>query len=102
LDSSYSTKKAVNGFEAIEFFTQTGKVTVVAHKYVKEGEAFGLPTSQAVRVGATDVTFNIPGTNNGQVFIQSPTNASYTFRIFSNQGLLVTRPADCIKFYGIV
>lgn len=102
LDSSYSSKKVQNGFEAIEFYTQTGKVTVMAHKYVKEGEAFALPTEDALRVGATDVTFNIPGTNNGQVFIQSQTQAGYTFRIYSNQALLVTRPANCVKFYGIV
>jgi hypothetical protein len=39
-DSSYSAKKAANGFEALEFYSQNGKITVYAHKYVKEGEAF--------------------------------------------------------------
>jgi len=101
LDSSYSAKKVVNGFEALEFHSQNGKLTVYAHKYVKEGEAFLLPTKRAVRIGSSDISFNIPGTDNGQIFIQNPTTAGFTFRVFSQQSLLVTRPAVCIKFTGI-
>lgn len=101
LDSSYSAKKVVNGFEALEFHSQNGKLSVMAHKYVKEGEAFLLPTKRAVRIGSSDISFNIPGTDNGQIFIQNPTTAGFTFRVFSQQSLLVTRPAVCIKFTGI-
>ena len=101
LDSSYSSKKATNGFEALEFYSQNGKLSVFAHKYVKEGEAFLLPTDRAVRIGSSDVSFNIPGTDNGQIFIQNPTTAGFTFRIFSQQSLLVTKPASCVKFTGI-
>lgn len=102
LDSSYSKSKATNGFEALEFFSQNGKLTVMAHKYVKEGEAFMFPTDRAIRIGSTDVSFNIPGTDNGQIFIQNPTTAGFTFRIFSQQSLLITKPAVCTKLTGIV
>lgn len=101
LDSSYSAKKVVNGFEALEFHSQNGKLSVMAHKYVKDGEAFMFPTKRAVRIGSSDVSFNIPGTDNGQIFIQNPTTAGFTFRIFSQQSLLVTRPAVCTKLTGI-
>ena len=101
LDSSYSAKKVVNGFEALEFHSQNGKLSVYAHKYVKEGEAFMFPTKRAVRIGSSDISFNIPGTDNGQIFIQNPTTAGFTFRIFSQQSLLVTRPAVCVKLTGI-
>ena len=101
LDSSYSAKKVVNGFEALEFHSQNGKLSVFAHKYVKEGEAFMFPTKRAVRIGSSDVSFNIPGTDNGQIFIQNPTTAGFTFRIFSQQSLLVTRPAVCVKLTAI-
>jgi hypothetical protein len=101
LDSSYSSKKASNGFEALEFHSQNGKLSVMAHKYVKEGEAFMLPIHRAIRIGTSDITFNIPGTNNGQIFIQNPTTAGFTFRIFSQQNLLITRPSVCMKFTGI-
>lgn len=100
-DSSYNTKKGTNGFEALEFHTQTGKVSVYSHKYVKEGEAFALPTDRAVRIGSTEVSFNIPGTDNGTVFIQNPTTAGFTFRLYSAQSLLVEKPASCVKFTGI-
>jgi hypothetical protein len=101
MDSSYSNKKAVNGFEGLEFHSQNGKITVYAHKYVKEGEAFLLPTRRAIRIGSSDISFNIPGTDNGQIFIQNPTSAGFTFRIFSQQALLVTKPAVCVKFTAI-
>lgn len=101
LDSSYKSSKAENGFEALEFYSQNGKLSIKAHKYVKEGEAFAFPTKRAVRIGSSDISFNIPGTDNGQIFIQSPTTAGFTFRIFSQQSMLVTRPAVCVKFTGI-
>lgn len=100
-DSSYSAKKAVNGFEALEFHSQNGKLTIVAHKYVKEGEAFALPESRAVRIGSSDISFNIPGTQNGQIFIQNASSAGFSFRIYSQQSLLVETPAKCIKFTAI-
>lgn len=101
LDSSYSSSKAKNGFEGLEFYSQNGKITVFAHKYVKDGEAFMFPVSRAVRIGSSDISFNIPGTDNGQIFIQNPTTAGFTFRIFSQQSLLVTKPANCTKLTGI-
>jgi hypothetical protein len=101
LDSSYSATKTVNGTEALEFHSQNGKISVYSHKYVKEGEAFLLPTRRAVRIGSSDISFNIPGTDNGQIFIQNPTSAGFTFRIFSQQSLLVTKPALCVKLYAI-
>ena len=102
MDSSYSAKKSANGFEALEFYSQNGKITVYAHKYVKEGDAFLIPTDRCVRIGSTEVSFNIPGTDNGTVFIQNPSTAGFTFRLYSAQSLLVEKPASCVKFTGIV
>lgn len=102
LDSSYSRKVNENGFESLCFYSQNGKIEVIAHKYLKEGEAYAFPTKYATRVGASDISFNIPGTNNGEVFIQNPTTAGFQFRMYSNQNLLIERPATLIKFTGIV
>jgi hypothetical protein len=101
LDSSYSSKEVENGFETLCFYSQNGKLSIYAHKYVKEGDAFLLPTDRAVRIGSSDVSFNIPGTDNGQIFIQNPTTAGFTFRIFSQQSLLVVKPAVTVKFVNI-
>ena len=101
LDSSYSKSDVDNGFESLTFYSQNGKISVKAHKYVKEGEAFLFPTKRAVRIGSSDVSFNIPGTDNGQIFIQSPTTAGFTFRIYSQQSVLIEAPAKCVKFTGV-
>ncbi len=101
MDSSYSDKEAVNGFEALCFYSQNGKISVFAHKYVKEGEAFLLPTSRAVRIGSSDITFAMPGTDNGQIFIQNQTTAGFTFRVYSQQSVLIETPARCVKFTGV-
>jgi len=102
LDSSYSSKKQANGTEALEYYSQNGKISVFAHKYVKEGDAFLLPTDRCVRIGSTEVSFNIPGTDNGQVFIQNAATAGFTFRLYSAQSLLCEKPAAMVKFTGIV
>lgn len=101
MDSSYSKSEAENGFEALTFYSQNGKISVKAHKYVKEGEAYLLPTKRAVRIGSSDISFNIPGTDNGQIFIQNPSTAGFTFRVYSQQSLLIETPAKCIKFTGV-
>lgn len=101
-DSSYSEGKVVNGSKAIEFYSQNGKLTVHSHIYVKEGEAFALPFDRAVRVGSTDITFNIPGTDDGKVFQQRADNAGFEYRIYTQQSLLVETPAKCVKYTGIV
>jgi hypothetical protein len=101
MDSSYSTREAKNGFETLVFHSQNGKVSVHAHRYVKTGDAFLVPTDNLCRIGSSDVSFNIPGTNQGQVFIQNATTAGFTFRVFSQQGLLCYKPATLTKLYGI-
>jgi hypothetical protein len=101
-DSSYSQSKVVNGSKAIEFFSQNGKMTIHAHIYVKEGEAYALPFDRAVRVGSSDVTFNIPGTDDGKVFQQQPNNAGFEYRIYTQQSVLIETPAKCVLLTGIV
>jgi hypothetical protein len=101
-DSSFSSAKTTSGSKAIEFFSQNGKMTIHPHIYVKEGEAFALPFDRAVRVGSSDITFNIPGTDDGKVFQQRADNAGFEYRIYTQQSLLVETPAKCIKLTGIV
>ncbi len=101
MDSSYSDKEAVNGFEALCFYSQNGKIMVYAHKYVKEGEAYCLPTSRAVRIGSSDVSFKMPGMDDSMMFTPLSANAGFFFRIYSQQSLFIETPAKCIKFTSI-
>ena len=64
-DSSYSTDKGENGFQSIAYRGQAGKVKIVAHPFVKEGEAFLVPEKGIKRVGATEIQF---GFGDGEYF----------------------------------
>ena len=101
-DSSYGPAKVDNGSKSIEFMSQNGKMTIHSHIYVKEGEAFILPFDRAVRIGSAEITFNIPGSDNGKVFQQQPNNAGFEYRVYTQQSLLVETPAKCVKLTGIV
>lgn len=96
-DSSYSNAKVDNGSKSITFFSQNGKLTVYSHTYVKDGEGFLLPFSRVTRIGSTDTTFNIPGTDGGKVFRQMDSQAGFEFRLYSNQAILIETPARCVK-----
>lgn len=101
-DSSFSNSKVDNGSKSIEFFSQNGKMTIHSHIYVKEGEAFVLPFSRAVRIGSTDITFNIPGSDSGKVFQQQANAAGFEYRLYTQQSMLVETPAKCVKITNIV
>lgn len=56
-DSSFKTSKTDVGSSALEFTTQTGKLEIQAHPFIKEGLAIVLPTKRMRRVGTQDWTF---------------------------------------------
>lgn len=60
LDSSYKASKVEQGNEAITYHGQNGMISVYSHLYMKEGEAFALPSSKCRRVGAQDISFKSP------------------------------------------
>jgi hypothetical protein len=62
-DSRFDTKKYENGSMSIVFYSQNGMIEIHSSTYVKAGLAFGLDLNCFERVGSTDVTFKIPGTN---------------------------------------
>lgn len=103
-DSSFG-KEGVNGFESIKFYAINGVVEVVPSGYVKEGEAFILPKVGINRVGATDMTFNIPGQANEsdeRFFFPIANYAGFELRLFSHQALVIKTPAKCVKITTIV
>lgn len=101
LDGSYSKAKAENGVEAIAFYGTNGKIDVVAHPFVKEGEAFILPLNSVKRVGSVDLTFNCPGID-GEAFFQyvSGKNA-VELQCMADQAIFCEKPAICVYLSGI-
>lgn len=92
-DSSYSPKKNENGSEALTYWGPCGKIEVIPHMFVHQGEAFVVPPKELVKVGPLDhISPTLPGID-GDIFFQSPTTASYEVRLFSDFGMLNNSPA---------
>lgn len=94
--------KAENGSEGIVYHSVNGMTEIVAHPFVKEGEAFLVvnPKKRMLRVGATDITFRRPGMSEN-IFRELVDNAGLELRAFSDQAVLITLPAQCTKYTGI-
>lgn len=89
------------GFDSIKYYSQVGTVVIKPHIYCKRGEAFAFPAEYTKRVGATDVTFEMPDSN-GRIFRQMSSNAGVEYRGYYNQNLFLCRPAYLVKYTGIV
>jgi hypothetical protein len=100
-DSSYSSAKAENGSESLVYHGVGGKITVVPHAKVKEGEAFLFPKKRIKRIGAQDLSFKTPGRQD-EIFLHIPDVNAYELRIYGNQALFGEMPAKMVKITGIV
>ena len=101
-DSSYSEGTSKNGSRELKFFSQNGAVTVKAHPFVKEGDAFIVPLKRLARVGSTDITFTAPGAKGAkEMFVDLQNSMGYQAKLYSGQTLFVSTPAKCVKIVGI-
>jgi hypothetical protein len=101
-DSSYAPKKNENGSEALTYWGPSGKIEVVPHMFVHQGESFIIPPAELIKVGPLDhISPTLPGID-GDIFFQSPTQASYEVRLFSDFGLLNNAPAKSVYVKSIV
>ncbi len=91
---------AQNGSEALEFFSQNGKMTIVASIFVKEGFAYAINHDQFLRVGSTDLTFKNP-LSNEDFFHLLENNAGVGIRCYTNQALFCTKIGHQLLFTGI-
>lgn len=99
-DQSYKPSQAQNGFMDLEFYSQNGKLTVKAHRCVKEGDAFILKMDTWKRSGSAQVGFRVPGIE-GDLIKPLENQAGYVFRSFSDEYLFCFQPAFNIKVSNI-
>lgn len=100
-DSSYNATTVENGSKTIVFHSQNGTLRIHAHPYVKEGEGFIVPTKRVKRIGAQDISFEIPGSKTGDIFLQLQNSAGFEYRLYSNQAVVCETPAKMVKLTGI-
>lgn len=98
LDSSFKVEKGENGVTGITYHGQSGKITVVAHPMLKEGEAFLLPEKGIKRVGAQEISFGMGG---NEYFEKLEGSAGYQLLAQFDWCILIEKPARCVKYTGI-
>lgn len=82
--------------------SQAGKCKIIPSIYVKEGDAFGLAQGGYwKRIGASDVTFNMPGFGD-QIFFILPSNAGVEARCYTNQAMFCDAIGKNFYISGIV
>lgn len=100
-DKSYSESEAKNGFESVTFYHQAGKMEIVSHRFIKEGEALVLSLEDWSRSGSAEIGFSIPGSGQGDVIFPLENQAGYAFRSYADQYLFCHGPARSIYISGI-
>lgn len=102
LDGSYKSEKVENGVKTIGFWTQTGEVEVLPHPMMWDGKAIAFPTSKFVRIGSTDVTLKLPGTEGKDMLYMLQNHAGFGIKGYTDQAPFLFAPAQAIIFNNIV
>lgn len=95
-----------NGTEAIRFYSQNGYVDIRASFYCKEGYAYLVSPTEWKRLGASDLTFEMPDAGMfagvGTFFRPLSNNAGIEWRCWDHQALYTPKMARSGIISGIV
>ena len=101
-DSSYKTEKGESGHNGICYHGQAGKIEIISHPYMMEGDAFSFPKAQLRRVGASDIDF-MKDEDGGYFRSLDITGfAGYQASGYFEFQVVLTEPAKCVLYSGIV
>lgn len=94
------TPNAKRGVKGVSFMLGSVDVEILPHPLVKQGHSLMLPEDAVHRVGATDVTFSLPGSGEAmQVHVTDST--AIELRSMSDQGIYIDTPAQAVLLTGI-
>lgn len=95
-----NTPEAKRGVKGVSFMLGSVDVEILPHPLVKQGHALMVAEDGIHRVGATDVTFSLPGSNDPmQVHVTDST--AIELRSMSDQGIYSETPAQNVLLTGI-
>jgi hypothetical protein len=101
-DGSWKKDTLANGARYIEYFGPNGKMRIISHPFVKQGEGFILPLEDCKRIGSTDITFDLPGFAGPALYLPSPTNTGVEVRVFTSQALFFAKPSHGVYLQNVV
>lgn len=99
-DYSYKPSKVEKGNEDIVYHSQNGKLSIVSHSFMKEGEALIVPMESLRRIGAYDLSMKNPGRNN-EMFRELDDKAGFELRAYTDQALFCAEPAHLTRIINI-
>lgn len=88
--------EGIGGFENITLMGPNGKLNLVPHPMIKEGECFCVPMKRLKRIGSQEFSFETPG-RKGELFMQVPDKNAFELRIYTGQAIICETPAKCVK-----
>ena len=95
-----NTPNAKRGVKGITFMMGSVDVEIVPHPLIKQGHAMMIAEDTIHRVGATDVTFSMPGT--GQAMeVHVTDSTAIEIRSMSDQGIYSEKPAQNVLLTAI-
>ena len=90
------SKEGVGGFESISLMGPNGKLNIVPHPMIKEGECFAGPMKRCKRIGSQEFSFETPG-RKGELFLHVPDKNAYELRLYGAQAIVCEQPAKFVK-----
>lgn len=98
-DYSYKATRAENGFNELRYESQNGSASIVSHRCVKEGEAFGLYLPSWVRGGSAEISMTVPGSN-VPIIYPLESQQGFKFNSYADQFVFCNSPAQNIYWYN--
>lgn len=80
------------GAEALEIWGQNGKLEIVPSTFCWEGFSYLVHEDSMKRVGATDITFQVPGVAQNEIFFNLPGYNAVESRGLTHQALFTDSP----------
>jgi len=99
-DSSYSPAKAENGAQALTYDHINGKITVICHPFIKSGDALLMDANDALFVGSSKPTFEIPGMPDRFFRLVENYNA-VELQNYADLAIFVHKPGQGVIYSGI-
>lgn len=93
-------KNTRRGVKGVDFMMGPTDLEVMIHPMIKQGEAMLIPDRVTHRVGATDITFGFPGTDNPMEVHVTDTTA-LEIRSMSDNAIYLETPAQGLLYTGI-
>jgi len=90
-----------NGFESLEFYSQTGALEILPHPFQKEGQAHIVALEEFHRIGASDLSFIDRGGGQPRLILESANSPSSEMRLQSHQAIYCEMPRHCVVLDGI-